>query len=146
MTSLDSIDIRELIFINRRCQSDYETLPPDVRESADQAMDALQNGRVLSPKLRRQLHGRLAGIDEIRLPFDDDTYRVYSTLKCLWAVIVLDAGIKKSTAGSNIPRWQQERLLERFGRARHYCLAKAVELEADYHGRKVRRSEMSKGR
>ena len=43
MTSEDSLDIREVIFINERCRVDYESMPVDVRESADQAIEALQN-------------------------------------------------------------------------------------------------------
>jgi len=42
MTSQDSLDIREVIFINDRCRVDYEAMPDEVRESADQAIDALQ--------------------------------------------------------------------------------------------------------
>jgi hypothetical protein len=34
MTSQDSLDIREVIFINERCRVDYEAMPGDVRESA----------------------------------------------------------------------------------------------------------------
>jgi hypothetical protein len=50
MTSEDSLDIREVIFINERCRVDYESMPVDVRESADQAIDALQNARPLPAK------------------------------------------------------------------------------------------------
>jgi hypothetical protein len=82
MTSQDSLDIREVIFINERCRVDYEAMPAEVRESADQAVDALQNARPLPPKLYQSLGGTLTGINEIRLPYDDNTYRVYVTLKC----------------------------------------------------------------
>ena len=47
MTSQDSLDIREVILINERCRVDYEAMPADVCESADQAIDALQNARPL---------------------------------------------------------------------------------------------------
>jgi phage-related protein len=99
MTSEDSLDIREVIFINERCRVDYESMPVDVRESADQAIDALQNARPLPAKLRQPLHAKLSGVTEIRLAHDDNTYRVYVTLKCPWIIMVLDAGIKKSTEG-----------------------------------------------
>lgn len=92
MTSPDSIDVREVIFINERCRVDYEALPADVRESADQAIDALQNGRPLSIKMYQPLHGVLSGIHEIRLPYDDNMHRVYVTLKCPWIIMALDAG------------------------------------------------------
>ena len=51
MTSQNGLDIREVIFINERCRVDYEAMPAEVRESADQAIDALQNARPLPPKL-----------------------------------------------------------------------------------------------
>jgi hypothetical protein len=34
-----------VIFVNERCRVDYEAMPAEVRESADQAIDALQNAR-----------------------------------------------------------------------------------------------------
>jgi Phage derived protein Gp49-like (DUF891) len=84
MTSQDGVDVREVSFINERCRVDYEAMPAEVRESADQAIDALQNARPLPAKLYQPLHDTLAGIHEIRLPHDANTYRVYVTLKCPW--------------------------------------------------------------
>ena len=104
MTSEDSLDIREVVFINERCRVDYESMPVDVRESADQAIDALQNARPLPAKLCQPLHAKLSGITEVRLAHDDNTYRVYVTLKCPWIIMVLDAGIKKSTKERISPR------------------------------------------
>ena len=66
----------QVIFINERCRVDYESMPVDVRESADQAIDALQNARPLPAKLCQSLHAKLSGITEIRLAHDDNTYRV----------------------------------------------------------------------
>jgi hypothetical protein len=116
----------------------------DVRESADQAIDALQNGRPLSPKLYQPLRDQLAGINEIRLPYDDNTYRVYVSLKCPWIIMVLDAGMKKSTDGRNIPKWQQERLETRSKKAREFCAEHKGELEADYDKREARRKKFAK--
>jgi phage-related protein len=144
MTSPSSLDVREVVFINERCRLDYETLPPDVRESADQAVDAVQNGRNLPKKMLQPLKGKLSGVTEIRFPYDDDTYRVYLTLQCPWIIMVLDAGIKKSTAGKNIPRWQQERLEERFKSARDYCRRNETDLRKDYEGRKLKRDTFQK--
>ncbi len=144
MTSEDSLDIREVIFINERCRVDYESMPVDVRESADQAIDALQNARPLPAKLSQPLHTKLSGITEIRLAHDDNTYRVYVTLKCPWIIMVLDAGIKKSTEGKNIPSWQQERLEMRYKKARQYWAAHDAELKTDYDKRKARREAFEK--
>ena len=144
MTSPYSLDVREVVFINKRCRLDYDTLPPDVRESADQAVDAVQNGRNLPKKMLQALKGKLRGVTEIRFPYDDDTYRVYLTLQCPWIIMVLDAGIKKSTTGKNIPRWQQERLEERFKTARDYCKRNDAVLRKDYADRKQRRDKFQK--
>lgn len=143
MTSPDSLDIREVIFINERCRVDYEAMPADVRESADQAIDALQNARPLPPKLYQSLHGTLTGINEIRLAYDDNTYRVYVTLKCPWVIMVLDAGMKKSTEGKNTPKWQRERLETRHKKAHEYCAEHDVDLKADYGKRKARREKFA---
>jgi len=143
MTSNDSLHVREVIFINERCRVDYESLPAEVRESADQAIDALQNARPLPPKLYQSLGGTLAGINEIRLGHDDNTYRVYVTLKCPWIIMVLDAGIKKSTEGKNIPKWQKERLETRYKKAREYCTAYDADLKAGYDKRKAWRDEFA---
>jgi putative component of toxin-antitoxin plasmid stabilization module len=144
MTSEDSLDIREVIFINERCRVDYESMPIDVRESADQAIDALQNARRLPAKLCQPLHAKLSGITEIRLAHDDNTYRVYVSLKCPWIIMVLDAGIKKSTEGKNIPSWQQERLETRYKKARDYWTGHDAELKTDYDQRKARREAFAK--
>jgi phage-related protein len=144
MTSRDGLDVREVIFINERCRVDYVAMPGDVRESADQAIDALQNALPMPPKLYQSLHGTLAGIDELRLPHDGDTYRVYVTLKCPWIIMVLDAGIKKSTEGAGIPRWQKERLEVRCKKAREYYLEHDADLKADYDKRRARREKFAK--
>ena len=144
MTSQDSVDAREVIFINERCRMDYEAMPAELRESADQAIDALQNARPLPAKLYQRLRDTLSGTHEIRLPHDGNTYRVYVTLKCPWIIMVLDAGMKKSTEGKNIPKWQKERLEARYKKAREYCAEHDADLKADYDRRKVRRDECAK--
>jgi phage-related protein len=144
MTSEDSLDIREVIFVNERCRVDYEAMPADVRESADLAIDALQNDLPLPAKLYQPLHAKLTGINEIRLSYDDNTYRVYVTLKCTWIIMVLEAGIKKSTEGKNIPKWQQERLETRYKKARTYWTEHDTDLKADYDNREARRKAFAK--
>lgn len=144
MTSEDSLDIREVIFINERCRVDYEAMPADVRESADLAIDALQNDLPLSAKLYQPLHAKLTGISEIRLAYDDNTYRVYVTLKCPWIIMVLDAGIKKSTEGKNIPKWQRERLETRYKNARAYWTEHNADLKSDYDNREARRKTFAR--
>jgi phage-related protein len=141
VTSPQSIDLREVIFINERCRRDYYELPEAVGEAADQAIDALQNGRQLPPKMFKSLSGKLAGIDEIRIPYDDDAYRVYVMQECKSIIMVVGAEMKKSTTGSNIPKEQAERLEERLSKARAYIKRNASELEADFKKRQARRTE-----
>ena len=100
--------------------------------------------RPLPAKLCQPLHAKLSGITEVRLAHDDNTYRVYVTLKCPWIIMVLDAGIKKSTEGKNIPTWQQERLETRYKKAREYWTGHDPELKADYNKRKTRREAFAK--
>lgn len=139
MTSESSIDDREAIFINERCRIDYRAIPEPVLESADQAIDALQNGRRLPPKMFRPLKRNLAGVDEIRLPYDDDTYRIYVYQGCPSVIVVLDVGAKKSTEGGNIPKWQTERLAARLSTARRYCKDNEDELKSAHAERNARR-------
>lgn len=58
--------------------------------------------------------------------------------------MVLDAGIKKSTEGRNIPKWQKERLEVRFKNACEYCAEYDMDLKADYGRRKARREKLAK--
>jgi phage-related protein len=129
MTSDTSIDIREVIFINPDAESGYEALPADVGEAADGALTLLQNGRVPERHgLWRMLKGSLSGIGEIRINESTNTFRIYLWLGCDQAIYVLDAGMKKSPTGSEIPRWQQDRLADRRSRAEQDCAARELEL------------------
>ena len=57
--------------------------------------------------------------------------------------MVLDAGMKKSTEGKNIPKWQKERLETRHKKAREYFTEHDADLKADYGKRKARRDEFA---
>ena len=67
------------------------------------------------------LKGTLQGIGEIRIPEGTNTFRVYLWMGCGPALYILDAGMKKSPTGSDIPQWQQERLADRRNRAAGDC-------------------------
>jgi hypothetical protein len=144
MMSRDSRDIREVIFINERCRLDYEAMPAEVRESADQAIDALQNLRGLPATQYRSLGGSLAGISEISLEHDTGTYLVYVTLKCYWVIMVLDAGMGESIEGKNIPKRRKGHLEERLKKALEYFADQDSHLKADYDRRKARRDGSAK--
>ena len=104
----------------------------------------MQNDLPLSAKLYQPLHAKLTGISEIRLAYDDNTYRVYVTLKCPWIIMVLDAGIKKSTEGKNIPKWQRERLETRYKNVRAYWTEHNADLKSDYDNREARRKTFAR--
>ena len=145
MTSDTSIDIREVVFINPDAESGYEALPTEVGETADGALTLLQNGRVPERKgLWRMLRGKLGGVGEIRVNDSTNTFRVYLWLRCDQAIYVLDAGMKKSPTGSEIPQWQQDRLADRRERAAQDFAQHQVELDQALAHRAARRERQSR--
>jgi phage-related protein len=113
MSSLTSVDIREVVFVNERAKQAYESMPAEVLEAADARTTAIQNHLRLPRDQRQALSGKLAGIDEVRILFDDNTYRVYYLTQFKAAIYILDAGMKKSPRGGEIPKPQIDRLIER---------------------------------
>lgn len=145
MTSDTSIDVREVVFINPDAESGYDGLPPNVGETADGVVTLLQNGRVPTRKgLWRVLKGTLRGIGEIRINDGTNTFRVYVWLGCEPALYILDAGMKKSPTGSEIPQWQQDRLVNRRERAAKDCAENAA-LDLAFADRAARREERGQG-
>ena len=137
MTVPASIDLREVIFINERCRKEFVALPEKVLESADQAIDTLQNDQQLSPKMRTSLKEKnLKGIDEIKIPYDSDTYRVFIHLGCVWVVMILGAEIKKAKTGIDMPQALKEKLASRLKKAKIYCDDNAEDLLEAYDRRK----------
>ena len=90
------------------------------------------------------LKGRLRGIGEIRINDGTNTYRVYVWLGCEPALYILDAGMKKSPTGSEIPQWQQDRLADRRERAAKDCVENA-DLEHAFADRAARREQREQG-
>jgi len=142
-----SIDVREVVFINTDARKGYDGLPQAVAETVDSAITALQNGGTPSAAgLWRGLSGKLRGIGEIRINDGTDTYRIYVWLGCDPVVFVLDAGIKKSPTGGEIPRWQQDRLVDRRGRAAQVCAANQDMLRQRFVQRAERREQRERRR
>lgn len=112
MSSDTSVGIREVIFVNRAAQEAYRGMPDEVRQAADARTTAIQNHQPLPRNQRQSLSGKLAGIDEVRILFDGDTYRVYHLVEFAEVIYILDAGMKKSPTGSRMPKPQSE-MLER---------------------------------
>jgi phage-related protein len=139
MTSDASADVKEVIFVNEAANRDYADLPPDVREAADTRTTVLQNGGRLPAKQVRNLQGVLFGISEIRISYDDDTYRVYFVAEYAEAIYILDAGMKKSPKDGEIPRWQIDRLVARKQKADdHYLTNRPMLRRRAEDRRKVR--------
>lgn len=113
MSALTSVDIREVVFVNEQAKHDYESMPAEVLQAADARTTAIQNHMRLPRNQRQALKGKLADIDEARILFDDNTYRVYYLTPFKAAIYILDAGMKKSPRGSEISKQQVERLIER---------------------------------
>jgi phage-related protein len=113
MSSDTSVDIREVIFVNQAADEAYRGLPDEVRQAADARTTAIQNNQPLPRNQRQSLSGRLVGIDEVRILFDGDTYRVYHLVEFAEVIYILDAGMKKSPTGSRMPKPQSEMLEKR---------------------------------
>ena len=148
MTAETSVDVREVIFVNQRCEKDYLLLPQDVGETADGYIDAMQNSRTIPATACQPIANdrTLAGVYEIKLPYDGDTYRVYAWLGCQHAVWILDAGTKKSPSGREIPQWQKDRLAERLKIARGESDRLAPDLWKAYTDRAKRRRQLERSR
>ncbi len=113
MSALTSVDICEVVFVNEQAKHDYETMPAEAVLAADARTTAIQNHMRLPRNQRQPLKGKLADIDEARILFDDNTYRVYYLTSFKAAIYILDAGMKKSPRGSEISKQQIDRLIER---------------------------------
>jgi phage-related protein len=143
MTSDESTDLKEVIYVNQSAHSDYEAMPPDIKEAADQAITQIQNEKPLPAKMFKPLKENLAGIEEIELPYDSDTYRVYVSLY-KFAVYILDAGMKKSNNGSEIPPNLKERLIRRREQGSKDYETNKAEIERFALARKAKRDYLIK--
>jgi phage-related protein len=143
MTSDESTALKEVIYINQSAHNDYEAMPPDIKEAADQAITQIQNEKPLPAKMFKPLKENLSGIDEVVLPYDSDTYRVYVALYKS-AIYILDAGIKKSKTGHEIPPNQKERLIRRREQASKDYETNKAEIERFAAARKAKRDYLIK--
>jgi phage-related protein len=142
MSALTSVDIREVVFVNEQAKHDYESMPADVLQAADARTTAIQNHLRLPRNQRQALSGNLADIDEVRILFDDNTYRVYYLTRFKAAIYILDAGMKKSPRGRETQRPQINRLIERKRVAVKHYLANEKWFEARMAERLARRAAL----
>lgn len=136
------MDIREVVFVNEQAKSAYESMPEEVRQAADARTSAIQNHRRLPRNQRQGLSGKLAGIDEVRILFDDNTYRVYYLTQFRAAIYILDGGVKKSPHDGEIPKPQIDRLVERRKAAMTHYASNEKWFEARMADRLARRAAL----
>jgi len=139
MTSDDAVDIKEVIFLSQRVEGDYLSLPGEVVEALDARVTAVQNLQRLPAKHHRALSGNLKGIEELRVSHDNNTYRTYYLANYDEAVVLIDAGMKKSKKDGEIPAEQVARLLERKRQADQFYIENRTLLRKRYDMRRKRR-------
>jgi phage-related protein len=139
MTSDDAVDIKEVVFLSRRVEEDYLSQPLDVVEGFDARITAVQNLRRLPARHHQALSGNAKGIEELRVFHDSNTYRTYYLANYDEVVILIDAGMKKSKKGGEIPEEQVARLLERKRQADQFYAGNRALLHERYNARRKRR-------
>ena len=137
MTSENSLDIRVVRFLPAGTSAEYDAMPEEVRDEADAATTLLQNGR--SPANAERLKGALKGITEVRIDHDTNTYRVYYVAEFECCLYIIDAGMKKSPKGREIPRQQVERLKMRRAQAEVHYKANEAYFRKTYEARRAAR-------
>lgn len=137
MTSESSLDIRVVRFLPAGTSAEYDAMPEEVRDEADAATTLLQNGR--SPANAERLKGALKGITEVRIDHDTNTYRVYYVAEFECCLYIIDAGMKKSPKGREIPRSQVERLKMRRAQAEVHYKANEAYFRKTYEVRRAAR-------
>ncbi len=141
MTSETSEDLKIVIFIVQSVKDDYQCLPPNVFDSANRATASLQNNYYLPKGMASSLKGPLCGITEVRIEEDTNTFRVYYAANFPTALYILDAGMKKSHRGGEIPKEQKERLKSRYKMASDHYEKNRIQFEEDAHKRAMARQE-----
>lgn len=139
MTSDDAVDIKEVIFLSQRVEDDYLSQPAEVVEAFDARITAIQNLRRLPARHHQALSGHAKGIEELRVFHDNNTYRTYYLANYNEVVILIDAGMKKSKKGGEIPAEQVARLLERKRQADQFYAGNLALLRERYDARRKRR-------
>jgi len=88
-----------------------------VQDDAGYNLDRVQQG--LNPECKfGYLNGVGSGVQELKIPYDTDTYRVVYVAKFSAAIFVLDAFKKKSPTGSKLPKNIEDRISSRYKEAK----------------------------
>ncbi len=99
----------------------------------------LRSRRSISPANAERLKGALKGITEVRIDHDTNTYRVYYVAEFECCLYIIDAGMKKSPKGREIPRPQVERLKMRRAQAEVHYKANEAYFRKTYEVRRAAR-------
>jgi len=107
------------LYFHPAAEKDYKNLPAAVQDDAGHNLDRVQQG--LQPQCKfGYLSGIGSGVQELKIPYDTDTYRVVYVAKFSAGIFVLDAFNKKSPTGSKLPKHIQERISGRYEQAKEY--------------------------
>ena len=94
---------------------DLKELPADVQRQAGFALHPAKLG--LRPIIARNMTG-LPGVQELRINFDTDTYRVVYIVNLGNTLYVLHSFQKKSTSGISTPKKELEKIKARLNTAK----------------------------
>jgi phage-related protein len=131
------IDIREVVPIGNALAG-LDGLPEEIQTEANAALQDLQNDRRPTSDFT-DLKGNLAGIGEVKIKFNTNTYRIYSVAIFKEVLYLLEAGIKKSTRGGEIPLQDERRLELRLKAAKDDYKTNKAEYQEAYAEREARR-------
>lgn len=106
--------MKEVVWIGSS-RRDLNDLPEEVQDEAGFVLDRVQRGRY-HPSIR-PLKG-LPGVQEIRVNFDTDTYRLVYVLNLGDAVYVLHSFQKKSKGGIATPKREMDVIRARLKHAK----------------------------
>jgi phage-related protein len=97
---------------------DLVEMPAQVQDRIGYALDLAQHGK--QARYSKQLHGDLANVIEILVPYDKRTFRGAYTVKLGDSVYVLDVFVKKSMRGSTTPERDLDRIRGRYMLAKEH--------------------------
>lgn len=143
MSSSSSRDIRVVIFASA-AKKEFDELSEAVRDAINVATTALQNGFPLPRDQIKALKGKLEGITEVRITDDKNAFRAYDLMSFPEVIYVLQAGMKKSHEGGEIPIEQVRTLMARKKAAKEHYDDNAVEIKRDFEIRKAARTPPSR--
>jgi phage-related protein len=118
-------------------RDDYDALPEEVRIEADFATTELQNGRHWDGLV--SLKGKLAGISEVKIDHDTNTFRVFYVIKFRYCLYIIDAFMKKSKKGKQLNRMDEARLEKRRGTAEAHYRANEDYFKQEFERRRAAR-------